>query len=208
MELTKLKIKSVKKLGTTKVHDLTVAGTQHYITKNGVINHNTGPEYAASIILFLGKSQLTEGSGKTKTKSGIIVKLAPNKNRFAKPHVVSTYIRYDSGMNPYVGLENYVEWDACGIDKGEFDKNGDITIKKNSKTWVAKHLESPISKASELYSGKVFTDEVLKNLDENIIKPMFSYGINDEIPDDVLGDDEVEDIFSEEIESALDEVEE
>ena len=53
MELTKLKIKSARKLDTTKVHDLTVADTQHYFTENGVVNHNTGPEYAASIILFL-----------------------------------------------------------------------------------------------------------------------------------------------------------
>lgn len=206
MELMKLKVKGVKKLGTTKVNDLTVANTQHYITENGVINHNTGPEYAASIILFLGKSQLTEGTGKTKVKSGIIVKIAPNKNRFSKPNIVHAYIRYDSGMNPYVGLEEYLDWDTIGIDKGEIDKNGDIIINKKAKTWVAKHVDGVISKASQLYSSSVFTPEVLKAIDEHI-KPMFSYGISDEIPDDILSDEEV-DIFSEEIDNAIEEADE
>jgi hypothetical protein len=40
----------------------------------------TGPEYAASIILFLAKAKLSEGAEQT----GIIVTAKPNKNRFAK----------------------------------------------------------------------------------------------------------------------------
>jgi hypothetical protein len=204
LNLTKLKVKSVKKLGITKVNDLTVKDTQHYITKNGVINHNTGPEYSASIILFLGKAQLTEGSGKNKVKSGIIVKVAPNKNRFAKPNVVKTYIRYDSGMNPYVGLEEYFDWDTVGVSKGEMDKDGNINIKQKCQSWVCKHLDEPIKKAKELYSDKVFTKEVLDAIDKRI-QPIFNYGINDEIPDDILGeDDEIIDLLDEVEEEAAD----
>ncbi len=206
MELVKLKVKSVKKLGITRVNDLTVADTQHYITENGVINHNTGPEYAASIILFLGKSQLIDGSGKNKVKSGIIVKIAPNKNRFSKPNVVTTFIRYDSGMNPFVGLEQHLDWDSVGVDKGVIDKNGDIIITKKAKTWVSKNLDYPIETASQLYSPKVFTSDVLKAIDEHI-KPIFSYNINDEIPDEMLSEEDI-DIFSEEIDNALDAVDE
>jgi RecA/RadA recombinase len=215
-----LKIKSVypneKK---ENVYDISVKDSEHYILKNGIVSHNTqsfismtkasggtGIEYAASIILFLSKSQLTEGSGKTKIKSGIVVKITPNKNRFSKPNVVNAYIRYDSGMNPYVGLEEYLDWDTVGVDKGEIDKNGDIIINKKAKTWVAKHIDGVISKASQLYSSAVFTPEVLKAIDEHT-KPIFSYGINDEIPDNILSDEDV-DIFSEELDDAMEEVDE
>jgi hypothetical protein len=189
MELTKLKIKSVRRLGTTKVNDLTVEDTQHYITENGVVNHNTGPEYTASVILFLGKANLTEGSGKNKVKSGIIIRVAPNKNRFAKPQVVKAFLRYDSGMNPYVGLEEYFDWDTVGISKGTMDKDGNIEIKQKCKSWVCKHLDHQITTAKELYSDAVFTPEVLLAINERM-KPLFNYGINDEIPDDMLGSEE------------------
>lgn len=210
MELKKLKVKSVKKLSVTKVNDLTVKDTQHYITENGVINHNTGPEYAASVILFLGKKQLTEGSGKNKDKSGIVVKIAPNKNRFAKPNTVETYIRYDSGMNPFVGLEKYVDWDICGIGKGEIDsKTGTVKLKSTGKNWAVKHLNTTVSRASDFYSDKVFTEDVLKKLDEHI-KPIFNYQINNIIPDDVLSEseDEIIDLLesNEEAEESFDDL--
>jgi len=44
----------------------------------------TGPEYAASIILFLAKAKLKEG-GDGKEQTGIIVTANTNKNRFGKP---------------------------------------------------------------------------------------------------------------------------
>jgi len=184
--------------------------TQSFIslTKAG---GGTGPEYAASIILFLGKAQLTEGSGKNKIKSGIIVRVAPNKNRFAKPNVVKAFIRYDSGMNPYVGLEEYFDWDTVGVSKGEMDANGDINIKQNCKSWVCKHLDEPIKKANELYSDKVFTKDVLDAINERI-QPMFNYGINDTIPDDMLGEeDEIIDLLDDvetEGEDAMDSIQE
>lgn len=215
-----LKIKNVYKNDVKEpVYDISVKDSEHYILKNGIISHNTqsfisltkagggtGPEYAASIILFLGKSQLIDGSGKNKIKSGIIVKIAPNKNRFSKPNVVTTFIRYDSGMNPYVGLEQYLDWDSVGVDKGEIDKNGDITITKKAKSWVSKNLDYQIETASQLYSSKVFTPDILKAIDEHI-KPIFSYNINDEIPDEMLSEEDI-DIFSDEIDNALDEVDE
>ena len=56
----------------------------------------TGPEYAASIILFLGKAKLKEGIEQT----GIIVTAKPNKNRFAKPTNIKFHISFNKGMNP------------------------------------------------------------------------------------------------------------
>jgi RecA/RadA recombinase len=51
----------------------------------------TGPEYAASIIMFLGKAKLTEGSEHT----GIVVTVKPSKNRFAKPLPVKINISFN-----------------------------------------------------------------------------------------------------------------
>jgi len=80
-----------------------------------VSSGGTGIEYAASIILFLSKAQHKEGAEKT----GIVVTVKPNKNRFAKPSEIKFIIHFTKGMNRYVGLENYISWDYCGIDKGK-----------------------------------------------------------------------------------------
>ena len=82
----------------------------------------TGPEYAASVILYLTKAKLKETKkvdGKKVTdQSGIIVTARPNKNRFAKPNTVKFHIDFNKGMNAYIGLEKYISWDVCGIQKG------------------------------------------------------------------------------------------
>lgn len=97
----------------------------------------TGPEYAASIILFLGKSKLKdkeEGDGKEQT--GIIVAARPNKNRFAKPKMIKFHISFSKGMNPYVGLEEYISWESCKIGRGKF-----LTVKEHSKLTPAAAAE-------------------------------------------------------------------
>jgi hypothetical protein len=197
MESTKLKIKSVKRLESGDVCDLTVQDAQHYITENGVINHNTGPEYAASIILFLTKAQLKEGENKT----GIIVTAKPNKNRFAKPNSVKFHLNFSKGMNKYVGLETYISWENCGIEKGklftqkEYDKmkeseqkkcvenkyeeNGEEKVnyffpQETGRGYAVKHLNEVI-KPAELFTPKVFTQEVLELIDEKFIKDKFRY---------------------------------
>ena len=58
MELKTLKIKKIESLGIGPVNDLTVENVNHYISYNGVINHNSGPQYAASISVILSKAQL------------------------------------------------------------------------------------------------------------------------------------------------------
>jgi len=108
----------------------------------------------------------------------------PNKNRFAQPQQVVVHLRYDSGMNPYVGLEQYLDYEAVGIGRGVI-KDGVKVPQKTAKTWIAEHLDYEIKKAKQLYTPEVFTDEVLKKLDEYIY-PIFNYGINDEIPDDLI----------------------
>ena len=176
---TQLKVKNVTELKSTKVHDLTVEDAQHYISENGVINHNTGPEYAASIVLFLGKAQLKEGG----EKAGIIVNAKPNKNRFAKPHPIKFHLHFSEGMNKYVGLEQYVEWDDIGITRGTIEK-GVKTPKSTARNWICKHLDETVSN-SEFFSDKVFTHEVLEKIDKKIYD-LFNYNTSVELNVDEL----------------------
>ena len=129
--MKKLKIEKIEKIGIQKVNDLTVENVNHYISENGIINHNSGPQYAASIMILLSKAQLKEGDSKT----GIIVTATTEKNRFARPEKVKFHIHYKEGMNPYVGLHEYLSWENCGIANGKiineaeyeklYDKYGD-----------------------------------------------------------------------------------
>jgi len=173
----------------------------------------TGPEYSASIILYMTKAKLSEKSkddkGKKVTKQiGNIITVKPNKNRFAKPHQVKIHLRYDKGMNDYVGLEEYLDWDTVGIGKGiimpglEYDKlKGDKKKKskeyttadgeifhyipdEKSSTIAIKHLNTQV-KSNEFYTPEVFTEEVLDLIDENV-KPLFNYGMDEEMPEDDL----------------------
>jgi hypothetical protein len=58
-ELQKLKVTRKTLLNCTDtVHDLTVANKHHYIDEHGVIHHNSGLFYSASVISFLSKAKL------------------------------------------------------------------------------------------------------------------------------------------------------
>jgi hypothetical protein len=52
-------------------------------------------------------------------KSGIVVRSVPDKNRFARPITIRFHISFYQGMNPYVGLEDYINWESAGIAKGK-----------------------------------------------------------------------------------------
>ena len=102
-DMTRAKIlKSIFRIIMTPLADLKIPfiftnhtyQTQSFISQ-AVAGGGTGPEYAASIVLFLGKAQLKEGGEKT----GIIVTAKPNKNRFAKPHPIKFHLHFTEGMN-------------------------------------------------------------------------------------------------------------
>ena len=41
-------------------------------------------------------------------RDGIIVTAKTEKNRFARPEMIKFHIHYKKGMNPYVGLHEYL----------------------------------------------------------------------------------------------------
>lgn len=175
----------------------------HYLLENGIISHNSGALYNTSVINFLYKAKLDETKESKKVnmrKSGIVVRSAPSKNRFARPITIRFHISFYHGMNPYVGLEQFMSWETCGIAKGNLhtekeyakwsekavaegeekgytwtDENGVFHAfwpKETARNYVVKHLNATV-KPAEIFTAKVFTKELLHELDEKIIKPTF-----------------------------------
>lgn len=238
MKLKLLK-KETGKLNT--VYDIQVKNAHHYISKDGIFMHNSigsfipgqtisgggGAIYNASIIVQLSKAGLKEGAigaNGFAMKTGIIVTSKPAKNRFARPLPIKFHISFYKGMNPFVGLEQFINWENCGIQKGkligqkEFDKwyagghekkeaieatrfvkvNEDGTEavmyfedRPTARTIAVRHLGEEI-KPQDLFTPRVITEEVLRELDEKIIKKMFmlpNIGDVNQIEDEeIMGD--------------------
>lgn len=197
-DMTRSKVlKSIFRIIMTPMADLKIPFlfTNHtYLSQSfiptQIAGGGTGPEYAASIVLFLNKAQLKEGD----QKAGIVVTASPNKNRFAKPSKIKFHLHFSKGMNRYVGLENYVSWDICGVDRGTIDpKTGEKILKKTARTWVCEHLNEAVDN-KDFFTDKVFTTEVLKRIDSHI-QPLFNYNMEevedlniDEILEDAAND--------------------
>ena len=190
------KIKIVKKelvKEKKKVYDVTVEDAHHYFLENGVISHNSGggymptkessggdgPIFAMSVVSFLSKAQLKDGAG---TKTGIVVTSTLKKSRFTIPEQVKFHISFAHGMNPFVGLQDYVSWEACGIERGKYEEVKNAEGKKesvfkpsaSSTRWGVKHLGKTVA-STELFTEKVFTREVLEQLDANVIRDKFKF---------------------------------
>jgi len=187
-DMTRSKIlKSIFRIIMTPMADLKIPflftnhtyQTQDFISRQ-VAGGGTGPEYAASIVLFLGKAQLKDSSGE---KAGIIVTAKPNKNRFAKPHPIKFHLHFSEGMNRFVGLEQYIDWEEIGIAKGVIEK-GEKIPKKTARNWICKHLDETVPN-NEFFTEKVFTQEVLEKI-ESKIHPLFNYNTEVEFDFDEL----------------------
>jgi RecA/RadA recombinase len=172
------------------------------------ISGGLGAIFNASIVVVLNKAKLKEDDGNKNENlqsSGIIVTSSIYKSRFTKPIKVRFKISNTTGMNKYVGLEQYVSFETCGVGRGvvltqkEFekqkhDKYYEINTKDGKMYFIPKDTarqfivydneeikEVPLK---EFFTSKVFSENVLKKLDENIIKPTFK------LPENIKEDNE------------------
>jgi hypothetical protein len=153
-----------------------------------------GPEFSASIILMLSKGTLRD---EAKTTTGIIVRSKTRKNRLAKPIDIEFHISFHKGMNPYVGLEQFVSWDNCGVGRGnkltekeylklkadeqstcsKFEVGEEsfyFVPKKLGRNYIIRHNGDEVP-VKEFFTARLFTQEVLMELDEKVIKPTFKF---------------------------------
>ena len=169
-----------------------------------VMTGGKGPLFGASTILYLSKSKLSETGqeedkkkGKKVTKEhqvGIIVKSTVKKSRFTQPIDVEFYIHFRRPFNRYIGLQDYISWDVCGIDSGKINAKGEYEPTDTGRTFAVKHLNKHIN-SKELFTKEVFTDEVMTKLDA-IITPKFKFADDDNLDEinELLGLDENEEV--------------
>ena len=183
------KAKELRKLFRVITLDLTAAKiplicTNHVYAGGGYLptkesSGGDGPIFAMSVVAFLSKAQLKDGSG---TKTGIVCTSTLKKSRFTIPEQIKFHISFSHGMNPYVGLQDYVSWEACGIERGKFEEIKNAEGKKesvfkpnaSSTRWGVKHLGKTVA-STELFTERVFTQEVLEQLDVKVIKDKFKF---------------------------------
>lgn len=191
--------------------------TQDLFSKQ-VVSGGSGINYNSSVTLMLNAAKLNgadkdndkaaESAKGDLIKSGVVVSARPEKSRFTIPQKVSFYIPFFKAPNPYVGLDQYMTWENCGIARGKcytqkeydklkpaeqtacvsFDFNGEkkyALLKDSARGIVVKHLGCDIA-PNEFLTSKVFTEEFMKKFDEEVIKPAF------ELPDQSKWDNDDE----------------
>lgn len=182
------KAKELRKLFRVITLDLTAAkiplvATNHVYAGGGYMptkesSGGDGPIFAMSVVSFLSKAQLKDSSG---TKTGIVVTSTLKKSRFTVPEQVKFHISFAHGMNPYVGLQDFVSWEACGIERGKYEEVKDPKTGKKEQVfkpnataqrWGVRHLGKTVA-STELFTPEVFTQEVLELLDKNVIQHHF-----------------------------------
>jgi RecA/RadA recombinase len=224
-------LKSMFRIITTDLAELKIPllVTNHVYASIGgyfptnVQSGGTGAIYNASIILEFTKAGLKDGDEEAadagQSKTGLVVTSKVVKNRFVKPIPIKFHISFYKGMNPYVGLENYVSWETCGIGRGKLVEeileepqweDEEKTIpkmyrgkQKIERTKTGNYIYEADDKAktfavkhlgrtikgSALFSAEVFTREVLEGIDK-VIAPIFQF------PKTVSDQGELEDMFN------------
>jgi len=128
MGYKKLKIRKKRESSSREVCDLTVKDTHNYVSKNGIINHNSGIIYNSSITIELSAAKLEDkandaaaasrkGSDQM-TKTGVLVTSKPVKSRFCRPIKVKFQIPFFAQPNKYLGLESFMTWENSGVVRG------------------------------------------------------------------------------------------
>ena len=105
-------ITSIIPIGQLPVYDISVKEAESYILQNGILSHNSGPTYAASIVVVLQKRKLKEDEAGNKISevAGIRSAVMVDKSRYAKPfEKCELKIPYDKGMSPYTGMFEFLE---------------------------------------------------------------------------------------------------
>lgn len=144
-----------------------------------------GLNYLASVIILLSKAKLEDKDKDDMStgSSGSVITALARKNRMAKPKKIKFEIDHSKGCNAFKGLEQFCtieNFEKVGIAKVKPVVNkvtGEIKYESGSK-WYVKHLDKTLFD-SQLYNGKVFTQEVLEAL-EPIIYEYFRYASYEE----------------------------
>lgn len=151
-----------------------------------IMKGGQGLYYSASTILFLTKKKLKGDTDELDlNQSGITITAKSVKNRMAKPKKMYFDLSFSEGANYYSGLQFFLtedNFEQTGIAKGKMEtdkKTGEEVFKPGGHRYYIHHLGKSVYEKN-LYSAEIFTEDVLKALD-NITRSYFSYASHDEI---------------------------
>lgn len=161
-----LKVKKITSITNNqepkKVYDFTVKDASHYIINGGIVSHNSGPIFAASMVIGMKKGKLKEDESgkKTTTVQGIRSMIHILKSRYSKPFErAEINIPYDSGLDPYSGLIDFFEARGVFVKDGNklsyTAKDGTITkeFRKNITNDVLDQIMSEWDESSYGFKG-------------------------------------------------------
>lgn len=202
----------LSKLGIPFIIVSHIYQTQDLFSKQ-IVSGGSALTYNPSITLMLSKAKLEDKQSEDKAKEsgadmvkvGALITARPDKSRYCKPIKIRFQIPFFKKPNPYIGLEQFITWENSGIVRGklykekdfnklkdnekslckEFEYNGEkmyVLPKDTARGIVVKHLGQELPLV-ELFTSKVFTDELLHKLDEEVIKPTFQLPNINEIDD-------------------------
>lgn len=117
------------------------------------ISGGRGATYMSSVLVSLRKRFEKD---ENKMKKGIIVTAAISESRFSVHRPVEFYISFTRGINQYMGLQQFVSWDVCGIARGKM-----VSYTDTAAEILAKKL---VPTVKELTTTKFSTDQVRKLL--------------------------------------------
>jgi hypothetical protein len=168
--LLPVKITSKKSIGVNPVYDMQVENAHHYILENGIISHNSGPLFAASMVISMTPLKMKEDEDGVKGSDvlGIRAKCKVVKTRYNKPfESVEVRIPWEGGIDPYSGLfdlfekqgllvkegNRYIYTDIAGAQKKyyrkEYLKNTDGILDLIMKEFDQDRLPVPVEDPTE-----------------------------------------------------------
>ncbi len=209
--LVKLKNKKVPMICTSHTYD-EIGG---YIPKKH-ISGGSGSKYGASITLMLSTAQLKKDDDDSKdigeevTKTGVIITAKQEKARYTKAGLpIKLQVSFYKGMNKFYGLEDYLDWDNCGVAMGSLVEREDIITDAKGKpkkvksgefefvpykpggrkTWAIKSLNKVIPQKDFWKNARsIFTQENMEYIDK-ICQDKYLFPEYDEDFDDIDEDD-------------------
>jgi hypothetical protein len=151
--------------------DQTVGGGAKF--KEVVVSGGMGAIYFSSTILFLRK--FFDRDEETKVKTGIIVTAEAIETRLCTPTKTTLKIRFKGGLNRYLGLEEHIGLQVCGIGNGRLADYYDICQELLTK--------KKITKEDILTSGIAIKDieAVLSKEKRDILPFIFKKNLEQEI---------------------------
>lgn len=211
--LFRTNITAIGKLGIPWIINSHVYATQDLFSKNivsggsGVI-YNSSLTMMLSTAKLDDKASDAAAAKKQGDfiKTGIMVTARPEKSRFTIPQKVKFQIPFFKAPNPFVGLEAYMTWENSGVIRGkmlsekEYNKLSDTDKAKchemtdsdgnpayaipkdTSRNIVVKHLHGEVPLV-DLWTPKVINEDVLKMLDDTVIRPNFELPSQDQAND-------------------------